>query len=313
MAAPVRRAAAPTPSGVNFGDLGIYVAGGALPEGDYCIKDLYVQMYQAQTQAGVSRGPARLGVMITFCELADPATERKQFYSMGSNADKSFAANPTGKGLVPVPGGAGTTLNESTNWAIFLKSLYDSGLPQGIFMDDLSVLDGTWVHISNVPEPEERKGYRQSQTGEAAADQTQGPKTIAVVTEIKDDGKPWEGTGGVPEVQQGKVNGQRVGTVATQRTQTASVPSKAATVTTASPSDDDLESVALGAITGVLEKNPAGVGKLILRTSTFKALSSKPEQAQQVISTYFATDDALNGILGMLGYSLQAGQVKPTA
>jgi hypothetical protein len=92
-------------------------------------------------------------------------------------------------------------------------------------------------------------------------------------------------------------------------------PGKATPVSTkaAESTDDNLEAVAINAIASVLEKNPEGVGKLILRTSTFKALSAKPELAQKVISTYFGTDDALNGVLGMLGYNLQAGQVKPAA
>src|SRR5512140_2727496 len=112
--------------GVNFGDLGMYVAGGGLPEGDYAL-EFGVQMYQAENQQGVKQGPPRLGVMVIAHSLTDPAARgenaKHQFYSMGSNADKTFAPNPeTGKGLVLVPGAAGSTLNNSTNWSLFLKS-----------------------------------------------------------------------------------------------------------------------------------------------------------------------------------------------
>jgi hypothetical protein len=74
--------------------------------------------------------------------------------------------------------------------------MYDCGLPEGIFTNDLSVLDGIHVHTQNILEPEDRKGFG-SQTGEVAEERRSG--LVPVVTEIKEDGKPWEGTGGIPE------------------------------------------------------------------------------------------------------------------
>jgi hypothetical protein len=301
--ATARRPVPPQTEGVNFGSLEMYVAGGGLPEGDYAL-EFNVIMFQAQTQAGIQKGPPRLGVQIVAHSLTDPSSApREQFYSMGTNADKSFAPNPnTGKGLVPIPGGVAATLPQSTNWAIFLKSLYDSGLPEGIFTNDLSVLDGVHVHTSNIPEPEERKGF-QSRTGEAAEDRK--PGIISVVTEIKDDGKPWEGSGGIPEAGSAPAKGpvKVVKPAVPIRKPVAAPPPAAA------EEDTDVKAAAINAISSVIEKSPDGTTKLKLRTETFK--SAGQEMGQAIIETYFGDDEALNSILGELGYGLVGSAIKP--
>lgn len=310
MATPLKKAAQAPAVGFAFGDMGNYSAGGGLPEGDYIWKDLTVQMYQAQKQDGTSAGPARLGVMITLLPLTG-GEERTQFYSMGSKAHESFAPNPeTGKGIIPIPGGPASRPNNSTNWAILLKSMYDSGLPQGIFTDDCSVLDGTHVHMANVPEPAERAGYA-AKTGEAAEERKAG--TIAVVTEIKDDGKPWEGSGGVPEqTAAAKPNGKPAAKAAAAPVAARPVARAVAVPAPAQNAEpDDLATVVSQVVTDILMKNPNGCPKLLLRTSTFKAIKdgSGQEAAQSAMETYFSSDTALNSILGDLGYAVKGPQV----
>ncbi len=294
-----RQAAAPV--GVNFGSMSFYVAGGGLPEGDYILTH-EVRMYQAEDAQGVKKGPERLGVMITAQPLNDlsPDSARTQFYSMGSKANLSFAPNAAGKGILPVPGGPATTLNNQTNWAFLLKSYYDSGLPEGIFTNDFSVLDGVHVHMTNVPEPAERAGF-QSTTGEAEM-AARKPGTIAIITEIKDDGKPWEGTGGTPKA--GKAAAKP-----------ALVKPAAKPVAAPEPEDDvdeAVKSAALDGITTVIEKNPNGMPKLKLRTDTFKAVKAAhdDDMANAVTTSVFASDDALNVILADLGYVCEGSQIK---
>jgi hypothetical protein len=229
---------------------------------------------------------------------------------MGSKADQSFAPNPeTGKGLVAIPGAIGQTLNHSTNWALFLKSMYDSGLPKGIFSNDLSVLDGVHVHLQNVPEPEERKGFAQSATGEAAGmPQDDRKRTIAIVTEIKDGGMPWEGGGGVPAA----------GATPTSAKAPAKAPVKAATpapVAAETADTEDIHTAAIDGVTDVLTKKPNGCPRLALRTGTFNAIKSKhgEDMAANVINTYFEGADAaesLSNLLGELGYVIEGTTVK---
>jgi hypothetical protein len=322
VAAPLRtKLTAPTAAveGVNFGDLSMYVAGGGLPDGDYCCM-FTVQMYQAKKQDGSNAGPVRLGVMMDAYPLSDPKPEsvRQQFYSMGSNADKSFAPNPaTGKGLVPIAGAAGATLNHSTNWAVFLKSLYDSGLPVGVFTNDFTTIDGIWCHVQNIPEPEERKGFRQAQQaiGEGGGEQPQNKGTIAVVTEIKDDGKPWEGTGGLPDAPAVPALATAKAKVSPIAKAATKAPAKAAPApaAVAEPDSEDVQTWAITGISEALEKSPNGCPRLLLRTQTFNAVKTKASEdmASAVIDTYFTADDALSGILGELGYKLAGVQIKP--
>lgn len=292
MATAIRRAApAPTPQpatdGVNFGDLGFYSGGFTLPEGDYTLT------FKVQNFDGFGtgkKGPMRLGVMLD--AQASDGEVKQVFYSMGSKADQSYAPNPsTGKGLVPIPGGPGGGLNNSTNWMVFLKSLYDAGLPQGVFTNDLGVLDGVKVHMVQIPEPEDRKGF-QSATGEAGQEPRQNQK-IAVVSEILDGGKPWE-------------TGQ-----AQTKPAAAAKPTAAPAPVQEASADDDVLTAALAGLEVVLTKSPNGCTKLLARTGTFAAVSGaySAEMATAVIDTYFSSDDALNTALGQLGYKVAGPKV----
>jgi hypothetical protein len=306
MAAPKRAPAAS--SGFSFGDMSAYSSGGVLPEGDYCWKDVSVQMFQGTKADGSPAGAARLGVMITLVALGNGGEEHTQFYSLGSKAHESWASNAeTGKGIVAVPGGPGTPPNASTNWVVLVKSLFDSGLPQGILNDDLSVLDGLWVHMANIPEPAERAGFK-SKTGEAAVEDR--PRTISVVTALLDGGLPWEGGGGVP-APKGKAAVSPAATKQATRA-AAGAPTAAANLN----AGGDIEEAATGAASEVLGKIVEGssMPKLMLRTSMFKVLNTGvgPEMAKQVLDTYFKSDATINSLINPQGFTLdsKSGLVK---
>lgn len=309
-------ATAPAGNGVNFGDLGVYTSGGGLPEGNYAL-EFQTCMYQAKDQQGVAKGPSRLGVMITAHSLTDGKAEpREQFYSMGSKAAESFSPDPdTGKGLVPNAGGPGGSLNKSTNWAVFLEHLYSSGLPNGIFTNDLSVLDGVHVHMANIPEPEERKGF-QSKLDEVEAEPRKN-KTIAVITEILEGGAPWEGGGGIP-VKGAPVNGSgRAPAKSAPAAKAASAPKAATAKPTPPPaqatelSEEDLMQAALEGAASVFEKNTDGCMTLVLRTGTYQHVNKAygEEVGTAVIDTFFGNDDAINSVVGQLGYTVSGKKV----
>jgi hypothetical protein len=317
--APRTTPARPVAAGVAFGGNEMYVAGGGLPEGDYALI-FGVQMYQATNKAGIAQGAARLGIMLTAYSLTEPGAEPKtKFLSMGSSADKSFAPDPASadengvcKRLIVVPGAQGQTLPDSTNWNLFRKSLYDCGLPDGVFVDDVSVLDGIHVHVTNVPEPEERKGFgNKAATGEVQQEERRQNQTIPVVTEIKDDGKPWEGTGGIPEATAAPVAPAKVGPKGVVKT-------AARTVVVAAPAavadDADLEAVATSAATAILvdPKNANGMAYLPFRIAMLKEIEkTSTELSQQAQNTYFANDAALSQFLGLLGYAKVGSKVQP--
>lgn len=325
---PVRRpgaaaAALPAPENVNIGEDSLYSGGGGIPEGDYAL-EFIVRMSDAVKQDGTARrGGPRLGVQVNAYPLSDPTAEPYvSHYSFGSKAHLSFSPNPvTGKGVVAIPGGPASTLPNSTNWAVLRQSLYDSGLPKGIFVNDFSVLDGIWVHMTKVEEPAERKGF-QSQTGEAAEEQ--GPRTtgyITVVSEIKEEGKPWEGTGGIPSpdaTPAPKPNGRVAARPAVaappaaNRGRVAPAPAPVAEEG-GEMTDAELRQAATDGMVSVLEQeaNANGCTKIALRTGTFKSVSGKygNEVASAVQDLFLNTDANLNSILGPLGYAAKGVHV----
>lgn len=315
----VAPAVAPATSGINFGELEFYSGGFNLPEGDYALF-FDVRMHAGTKNDGTQAGPERLGVMIAAYpidpkgnKLGDDANEK--FLSMGSKAHLTYAPNPdTGKGLVLVPGGPGQQPNNQTNWSLFLKSLYDCAMPKGVFTNDLTTIDGVWVHTQNVPEPEERKGYGES-TGEVQAQpQRKGPSLIPIITSILDGGKPWEGGGGLsdsasaPKAAVAKVAPVRPGPRVAPAAALAAPPAEESGV-----DEDAVKSAALDAFGEILGATPAGVPKLVLRTKTFAHVKEKEgeDMAKAISDTVFGSDTSLNALLADVGYSVQGAQVKP--
>jgi hypothetical protein len=307
----------------NFGDLAAYSTGGGLPEGNYAIADTLVCMHAYKKNDGTQVGEERLGVMITFRPM-EGGEDQQQFYSFGSKAHLSWQPDETGKKIEAVLGGPGTAPNNATNWSAFVQSLFASGMPQGILSDDMSVIDGTWVHMMNQPEPEGRKSYKQSATGEAAMAGAieDKPRTVAVVTEILDGGEPWNGGGGLEfPAAATKANGKAV---ASPKAKVAAVAPKAALKAApkaapapppaeAEETQNDLEAAAKAGLSAVLSANEQGCPKLILKTSTFREVKAAYDEAtaSAVINTYFADDKALGALLEEVGFKLEKGAVKP--
>lgn len=295
-------------SSVNFGNLDFYAGQSSLPKGRYA---LFFEVGMEPARDGRQTTP-RLGITITAHHLEAPYDKTPHFVSLGSKAHLSFAPDPkTGKSLIPIPGGPASTLQRNTNWHLFLKSLYDAGLPFGVFTDDFSTLDGVWVQTDNIPEPEERKAYATTAaTGEAGAEERKGSGLVPVVSEILEGGMPWEGGGGMP-------GGSGVGSPAkTKSNATPKAPSKKAEAPTAPAPDednDDLDAVTDAVVKVLGESTTPSMSKLQLRTSVFKILqkSAGAEGAQKGMEV-FGSDDKLSGILGPLGYAVKGSKVEPT-
>src|SRR3990167_8666231 len=323
-----QRKTAPAAKGVSLLDLASYSGDFVLPEGDYAIyHDIRIHRY---TKQDGSQGLDMLGVMLTCYPLAG-GEPTEQFLGLGKKAITSFAPDPNSPAwnevgstkLVAIPGAPAGNMSGQTNFNLWIKSLVDCGLPQDGTVDlaDISSLDGILVHTAKVQEPGSRKalGAATGEVGQQKADR--GPQMIPVVTEIKDDGKPWEGSGGLPEGA-GEPAAAPAPKVAPK---VPAKPTPKAPVAPAKPGpkkpgpkappveeeaaeggDEDVLAVATAAITTVLEANPAGCALLKLRTGAFNAAkaSNDEDMAQRVIDEVVEDGDTLNGILGDLGYKL---------
>lgn len=299
--------------GPNFGDLNFYSGGRMMPEGNYAI-EFTIGMHAGTKSDGTPAGPERLGVFLN----ATPITESGEangdpldpphFISMGSKAHESWAPDPdTSKSLVAVPGGPGAGLSNKTNWFLFLKSIYDCGMPQGTLQNDLSAIDGIWVHVANVPEPEDRKNFR-AQTGEAGGEERRGGGMVPVVTEILEGGKPWDGSGGMPS--EGAKKPAAKGKAAPAAAPKTNGKAKAAPPAAA---DDSVREAASESITSILAENESGMKRTKLRMEVFKAVKKAhgDEMVQKVMDEVVGNDDALSGVLEELGFTLSGQDIKP--
>lgn len=344
--APAQQVQTAPAQGVSFMDLGFYAGGFGLPAGD-CILYHEAMLFSGTKADGSSYGAPRLGVMVTAYYFDDLEHPKTQFYSMGTNADKSFTVDPDsqGKRIIPIAGAPGSTsLNNSTNWFFYLKSFFDCGLQPGQ-AEDLSNIDGTWATIQHIDEPESRKGF-QSQTGESAFQKADsGPKKIGVLLEVLPGGAPWEGGGGwveqapvapapparpaarpaAPAAPARAAAPARPAAAAAQPARPAARPAAArptpparkpngrpaAAAEEAAVQDDDVLTAGVSAAATILGASPNGVSKLNLRTGVFRSLkaSAGDEMAQAVLDTYFSSDDGVNTLVSPHGYVVQGLQI----
>lgn len=317
-------AAAPVVEGVDFlsRNSPLYTGSFVLPAGDWAVWfDLILQ----QPKEGGRFNNPRLGVRLSCINLDKPNPEApvEQFLSMGSKAHESFMPSEDGKSLVPIVGGPGTLTNKS-NWNLFRDSLYNAGLDDGIMTNDFSLLDGIWLTTGQEAEPEERKGFGGSETGEVAqSGGNKGNGKIPVVIAIIEGGKPWEGGGGLPAEAAAPAKpaarpGVKAAAPAAKPAPAARPASTRAPVAAPAADAGDEDAVTAAAVNavGVIladEKYTNGVPKLILKTGVFKAVekSDGKEMAQAVTEAYFKTDEAMVGLLDQIEYQLVGTTVKP--
>ena len=330
-----RAPAAPPPppnsgGGVNFGAPGFFSAGFGLPEGRYALL-WETEMYTPTKKDGTSGNPFLSVTLTAFPidtagnSLGEPVRHELK---CGTNAHQSFMPSGDGKGFEAVPGGSSTGLSGQANFGIFWDSLVKCGMPPNYVTTSFEPLDGLWVRTSNIPEPEERKQLR-SRTGEAAMmagaeEGGGGNRKCAVVIEVLEGGKPWEGGGGLPEgvevptappVKPGPRRVTRGATPAAAAARRAPAPVAPAPEPEGDVDAGAIESAASDGITNILsiEANSGGMSKLALRTQVFKDIGKNvsDDMAQAVQETYMLDDAALNTILGPLGYKVAGAFIKP--
>lgn len=304
----------------DFGSLENYSAtGGGLPPSKYAMFFEFV-MRTPQDKQGNAKGATHLSAKALCYDLVKPGDEpREQFWGMGKKAHESWLPDPEDpKRLVAVEGGPGGGLDNRTNWYIFLKSMYDAGLPNGTLADEvgptIAALDGVWVLTGEVPEPAERQGMSSgAASGEVAGAPRQLGK-IAVVVDFVDEGKPWEGGGGMPKV------GKAAAAKATTGKPVAKKKADPEPEEEAEPETEtdgiDLASVAESALSEVLGKNENGMSRLKLKIESLKVANKKfgEEAGTNFVDAYFPANDPkfklLSGVLGELDFQLVGSDVK---
>lgn len=316
-----------------IGEMGFFSQGFNLPPGKYVIFNIDIKLHKHEKDK--SNAPRRLGGMITLIPLADLREEAKheQFYSLGSKAHMAYAPNATGKGIKAIPGATeGTVCAGSTNYGVFLANLYECGLPPGVFKNDVSVIEGTWIETGLIDEPAERGTYAKAETEIEPAPRT--PKKIAVPLAILEGGKPWEGSGGWPDTPQKLAQVQALLRQAPTPVRVAApafappviqIPAAPAAPAFVQPPPPpappaatlqglDLQTQAQSCISDVLTKNLNGLPFMTLRVETYNAATGKYglTTASNVITQVIDTP-LFDTVVGMLGYKRQGDMVVPAA
>lgn len=342
--APARVAAPPPPAqsggSVNFlGDDSFYFGGMGIPEGNY-VCYFTTQMFQPTKMNGQPSGfPAFLAVMLTpypiqkTGEIGEPMDAVP--LGCGTNAHKSFQPSADSKGFDAIPGGTASGMAGTTNWNLFRNSMKECNGEPLPASSDLSVLDGIWVHIQNVPEPEERTKFKSSRKSEAqilaeangdvVEDVVRGPKLVPVVTEILEGGKPWEGGGGLGQAAPAPVAVAAPRPVAGPHAVAA--PARRVPVAPPAPvaapieeeaavlSDEDLAIIAMQGATDYLSATAKAANwsgtSIQLRTGVFAAVAKAQgnDIANAVLEMYFGSEENVNVLVNQLGFKQVGNKV----
>jgi hypothetical protein len=83
-------------------------------------------------------------------KVLDDGSEVDQYWSVGANTD--FTPSADGLGLTPT--GSRETLNDNSNFSIFIQNLVNVQFPKQSLTDKLDCLFGTQVHVVRIPAPE---------------------------------------------------------------------------------------------------------------------------------------------------------------
>lgn len=338
---PVRRAVqpvaavAPPPPPSSTGevfdifDVSQYAVGKMIPEGDYAVEFVVQEHQSIKAETGQAVGKPRLVVMLVAYPLkgGDPY---EQPVSFGSKAIASWVPTANGKGIQKRAGGPGLPPTNKSNWMYFLDSMIQSGMPvDALKGNDLSAIDGTWMHIQPVPEPEERKSFRKTAaTGEAQEDdEPRGNGLMPACTGFIEGGKPWEGGGGFGFVQQAPAAPAAPARVATRPAPVAARPAAVAPAAaprrapvavpppppppqTEEPEGEmTLEDAALEAIGNVLTKpgNAKSLKIMKARMDVHAVATEKfgDQTATDIVNQFFGGNDAnLLNLLGNIDYTI---------
>ena len=234
--------------------------GGLIDDVNVTFKGVAFEMFDYQGK--VSTGVPSLCIVME----DEEEDEHTQYYSMGNAQD--WAPSPDGKKLVAV--GSATGIRSSSNGAILLKSIVDSGFPTDKIDDDITVFEGMKCHVIRIPAPK-RAGIKTKKRD----DGKEYEKTILVVDEIISF--PWD---------KAKPKGAPKGKKGTTK-------SKKATKAKTSESTEDLTGKAKETVLGVVLE--AGeVDKKVLPTKVFQVLKNDPDR-NAIAKMVFDDDFLSNG------------------
>lgn len=197
-------------------DPNTHTKGGAVPDGDYLIKQVSCVLWDYNGQ-----GPQGPAIAVLYGDPKDAAVEYTQYYSAGKI--EFLIPSDDGKRMVH-PRGEEAKYAGGSNASVWLSSVMKAGFPaERMAGDDVTVFAGTGVRVESVAQ--QKRGLANEKEG----------KTIPLVTKINSVG--------------GKVTARP-----TAAKPAAAMP--ASTATPATISNGDTDAVAIGAVVEALQAAP---------------------------------------------------------
>ena len=225
-----------------------FVRGGMLDDADVTINTLRLVEWDYNGNVDVPCLALHLNA------VDSEGNEHDEYLSAGDI--KRLKPSEDGKKAISVGGATG--LNMNSNAGIFLTSLINGGFPKDRVSNDLSVFDGTLVHVRRIAQAQ-RAGFQPTRKEGREATVLTVEKVISLPGEQK--------TG------KGKGKG-----AASSKT----APATAAGSATAPVADSDLDAKTVTAVAGILATNNGTTNKSLLPSLLFAALKDDPDKAKAV-------------------------------
>jgi hypothetical protein len=179
----------------------------------------------------------------------DEGVEYTQYYSVGDTS--KFVPSQDGKSLVAV--GSSPGIRKSSNFAILMDNMVNSGFPENKLGNDVSVLDGLYAYWIGVPEPK-RSGLQRTEEQKKKAEN----RVILVPQQVHS--LPWE-----------KKSAPKSG-------KSASKPAPAAQTETEVAAESDVEAKAIEFAILAIEKAGGSITKQNLAVKVFQDLAKDPDR-----------------------------------
>lgn len=166
-----------------------FVMGGLIDDVDVEIKD---SRFIVTDYSGAATENA-LALQLTMTVLGDDSgAVHEQLFSAGRSAD--FLPDPETEGRTLIQNGTRESLTNSTNLALFLKSMADAGADLAILSaGDIGVLTGARLHVKRMPAPK-----RDNIVQQPRSDGRERANTILLCTKLIS--LPWDKKGGAKGV-----------------------------------------------------------------------------------------------------------------
>lgn len=218
-------------------------AGGFLDDADVLLQQLRFEMWDYQGKA-----PMSVALKVVMIDQSDDRAH-EQYYSAGDPS--KFAPSADGKALTSLTGAA-TGLNSSTNALAFLTSLVNAGFPEDRIGNDVSLFDGTVVHVNQIAQPK-RAGLKD-----------QRDKTYLLVSKIVR--LPWDSQPAKPAKG------------APSATRPTAAPTPVGAVALTQDSNGQLTTKALNAVLSILVEKGGALPKGQLSMEAYRTLGNDPDR-----------------------------------